>query len=153
MEPEPGSSLEAMLIVFYYESKILGTFNRICFADARFRHPAVDRIDAKVFCFDYLPSSEPNHVILEKIHPFLRKQEFRNRGARKRHVDPNSVDMDTLHCEIKLDYQAYVDTLQKWQNRPDIPQHLKQSAMFRFLAFVTNERHRNRTLLSHFGGR
>ena len=162
---EPNNNLRDNVVHFCYESQLAGIFNGITFTHEGLQHPFSSIIRKNVFVYDYLPKSIGNEI--DKKTGLIKPQGKKRKKNGDADDDGEDEDLEFQHQHWDLqsyirltkdktedlleDYEAYHRNLKKYHDR--VPRTMRNRPLFKFLCFILNDRHRNRTICSHFGSR
>ena len=162
---DKNSNLIDNVVHFAYESQMAGCFHSISFTHEGLRHPFSSVIRKNVFVYDYLDKLLCNEIDQTSS---LIKPRGKKRKRKKVEADDDSDDdyqLEHQHWDLEsyvratehkndsilADYQAYYKNLKKFHNR--VSASMRSRPLYKFLCFLLNDRHMNRTVCSHFGSR
>ena len=154
----PDKTLRDNVVHYTYESKIAGNFHGITFTHDGLNHPYSSVIRKHVFHYDYLPKSTGNEIdgpsgLIKPQGKRRRKKASQDEIFENAHWDlPSYIKQNwDKNDDIMEDYKAYYATWKKYSNT--VPPSTRTRPLFKFLCFILNDKHRSRTITSHYGGR
>ena len=132
----------AMLVCCAYESQLHGNFSKVSFGNDEFEHHSLEKIESQYVCDDYMDKTLPNRIQTGHLSQNVKD---------KVHYDIFTPEVSAkCPSEAEIDKKAYSETKSQFSH---LNCDIKRKALFKFISFFCNARHKNTVIISHGGSR